>query len=207
MKEIPSTACPKSGRGWWLRLFSCLLAPAHRCCVSCSRGILGLTNVPGRSWMGWWKKMMTWHDSVTGSPRPLGTFLGDTRESDPEWTMREASFQKSLIPQRETPSPSISHHRVPTPGPNQLCFLCRQVCLIWLLHTVESYSLWVLCLPSLTEHSGSTLEYRRGASLVVQRWRLCLPTLDTKVLLQTWEDLTGCRAAKPECHSYWSPSA
>ena len=44
-----------------------------------------------------------------------------------------------------------------------------------------------------------------GTSLVAQWWRIHLPMQRTWVQSLVWEDSTGCGAAKPMSHNYWSP--
>ena len=39
-----------------------------------------------------------------------------------------------------------------------------------------------------------------AASLVAQRYRICLPKQETWVPSLIWEDPTCCRATKPMCH-------
>ena len=44
-----------------------------------------------------------------------------------------------------------------------------------------------------------------GTSLVAQWWRIHSPMQRTWVQSLVWEDSTGCGAAKPMSHNYWSP--
>ena len=48
------------------------------------------------------------------------------------------------------------------------------------------------------------LKVGKGASLVAQWLRLCLPMQGTQVWALVWEDPTCCRATKPVCHNYWA---
>ena len=52
-----------------------------------------------------------------------------------------------------------------------------------------------------TMDSDSVLK-RKGASLVAQWLRVCLPMQGTRVRALVWEDPTCCRAARPVSHNY-----
>ena len=69
---------------------------------------------------------------------------------------------------------------------------------------------WLSCLLRKMEGQRMSLflkiqiKKNRGASLVVQWLRICLPMQGTQVQALVWEDPTCCRAAKPMHHNYWA---
>ena len=67
----------------------------------------------------------------------------------------------------------------------------------WQIHSNISVSL-SLSIPS------STLNQSKGASLVAQWLRICLPMQRTRVRALVLEDPTCRRAAKPLSHNYWA---